>query len=462
MRFFFRRGSVFGAAAVVLVGFFFGELSYATCTQWVKSGTSTPFYGSAAEACEVFNGSGSNGTTVTTFSGSAPSGASGLNIVTQCLGTQTQTFNGSTSTQSNVFFGDVQGTVGNCPVSCANLPSQDIMSAISASSFNSGGLICVSGCGYTNSGSSMHITGGSSSSTGLVGQAVPTGAACAAGDGSSSALATSNCMESGGTTMCHQSNANVATVNNDIVNPSSPPPPGQCAAYADGAVECNKGSGGTLSVIAGPTTGGSLDTPTAVVTTESNTIDYFSPAQVAASATPVGSVNGGNISGNPAGTTGTGAATVPCTPTAAGVTPIITCIGASVGAAGGTGTGSGTAGSGSGDCVLQAGEAGADDPAGCSGTLPSLTRTDTVQSNMQALYAGIQATPLFAALGSVSSSFGASGSCPSSPMTLTTFKSNSFDFTTVMCAVFAGNIATWKAVSDTVWCLLGILIVFSA
>jgi hypothetical protein len=241
--------------------------------------------------------------------------------------------------------GGAPGTISGSS-SCAGSPNMDVLAAISASSFtSSAGLICVAGCSYANGSTAMVITGSSASGgMSLIGSAVATGAACSGGSGNTPALSVSNCMESGGTTLCHQANGNVATVNNDIVNPSAQPPPGSCSSYADGAVECNRGTGGTFSVIQGPTTSGSLDTPTAVVTTSADTVDYFSPAQVAASATPVGTVNGGTVSGNPAGTTGTGSASVACTPSASGVTPVVTCMGTSLGSPGGVGTGTSTSG----------------------------------------------------------------------------------------------------------------------
>jgi hypothetical protein len=357
--------------------------------------------------------------------------------------------------------------VQQCPASCAGLPNQDIMAAISQSSFNSGGLICVNSCGYTNSASSMSV-GVSGSSTTLEGQAIPTGAACTAGAGSVSALSTSNCMESGGTIACHQSASNVATVNNDILNPAAPPAPGGCAAYADGAVECNAGTGGTFSVVAGPTTSGVLDTPAATVVSASNTLDYFTPAQVAASGTPVLTMNAGNVSGNPAGTTLNG--TVPCTPSAAGVTPVITCSGLSTG--GGTGAGTGTctpsaagvtpvvtcSGTGTGDCDAPSSAS----TAGCTdGPLPSLTRTDTAVGDATAMWSGIQSTPLFQAFNSISTAFGSGGSCPTASVTFTTIKFTG-DFMASFCAAFTGLLPTMIAISDAAWCVLGLLILLSA
>jgi hypothetical protein len=346
------------------------------------------------------------------------------------------------------------GQCGAAPLSCSGLPNQDIMAAISASSFNSGGLICVNGCGYTNSASSMHITTGTQGNA-IIGQAVATGQGCASGTSTvTAALATSNCLESGGTTVCHQANGNVATVNNDILNPAAPPPPGQCAAYADGAVECNRGSGGTLSVIAGPTTGGTLNTPVAKVTTTTDELDYFSPAQVTASATPVGGVNSGNMSGNPAGNTM--AAAGPCTPTAPGVIPVITCTGTSVNPPS-TGGGAGTPSAPNGDCGATGINCTSD------GTLPSLSRSDTIQSNVQTYWNAVAAAPIVAAFGSISGSW-PTATCPTETFSIAMFHgSPTFDAMAPVCTVWGGTVApTLSLVFLALWAVQGIRVILSA
>jgi hypothetical protein len=237
--------------------------------------------------------------------------------------------------------------------SCAGLGNQDILAVISAASWSNPatGHICSGGCDYTNGAVSgaMHITGGVGGGLALIGQAVPSGGTCSASAApSSGALASSNCLESGGTTSCHDAAAGVAIVNGDVVNPAAPPPAGQCSSFADGAVECNAGSGGTLSIVAGPTVananGPALAVPATVVSTSADTLDYFTPAEVAASITPVGAVNSGTVSGNPAGSAGNGSASAPCTPSASGVTPVVTCMGTSLGSPGGVGTGTSTSG----------------------------------------------------------------------------------------------------------------------
>jgi hypothetical protein len=410
-------------------------------------------------------GDGHGGCQTIVLTSCSPSGAPATaGLGSTCSWTRSDSF-GHSGTGTTAF----DSLSGSCPAGCAGLPNQDVLAVISGSSFTTaGGLICNAGCAYANGATvgSMVITGSSTSGgLSLIGKAVPTGGTCAAGDGSVSALSTDNCMSQGGTTLCHQASGNVATVNNDIVNPAVPPPSGQCEGYSDGAAICNAGHAGTVSVIAGPTTSGTLDTPAAVVTTSSDTIDYFSPAQVASSGTPVGGINAGNVAGNPAGTTGNGAGTVQtcttaagattcttggtCTASAPGVTPVVTCTG--------TGTTAGT-GTGAGDCdaASSAGTAGCAD-----GTTPSLTRTDTAAGDASAMWAGIQGTPLFAAFGAVSTAFSSGGSCPSATFTTTTIHFTG-NFMESFCAVFSADLSTMIAISDAAWSLLGLFILISA
>jgi hypothetical protein len=358
---------------------------------------------------------------------------------------------GSVGWAYNDVFTDTDGTVTNggiggpinagsgaaCPASCAGLPSQDILAAISASSFNSGGLICVAGCGYTNSSSSMHIGAGS---LGLIGQAVPTGATCSAGDGSIAALSTSNCVETGGNTVCHQAAANVATINNDIVNPRALPPAGQCAGYGDGGLECNAGVGGTTPLVQPPTTAGAVDTPAAVVTaTGGSTVDFFTGAQVAASATPVATLNAGSVSGNPAGNPASG----PCTPSATGVTPVVTCLGTS-------GSGTGAGGPGATGCDPTTGSCV--DPG-----VPAIPTNDTVQSSVSTYMAAVQATPIVVAFGNLSAAI-PSGTCPAPTLHLLG-KDYVMDSG---CTLWASVSGILSAVMLIAWTLMGARILMSA
>jgi hypothetical protein len=326
--------------AALLFGALLGHRAHSAVTCYVYQG-SVAFGGAVTGPCSSFLSAqiaafaalGPSGSTLTASiaSGSGPDipNAAGQHCTIDVFnsGTLNQTSGGNS-------------VVGACPASCATAPTMNILAAISGSSFSSGGLICVGGCGYTSSGNSLHI-GASSTSTGVAGNAVPTGAGCASGDGSAAAQANANCMSSAGVNMCFDSGTGVASIDSDLVNPAVAPPAGACTAFSDGAVVCSAGSKGTLSIIGGPTvSGGGAAVPAAVVTTASNVEDYFTSAEVASSATPVLTKNGGALSGNPSGSQG--GSSVPCTPSAIGVSPIVTCSGTSVSTPG-NGSGSGTA-----------------------------------------------------------------------------------------------------------------------
>jgi hypothetical protein len=241
------------------------------------------------------------------------------------------------------FGGGISVSVGSCPASCANLPTVDAIAAITSSSFNGGGLICVDGCGYTSGGNSLAVGRPSPGASALMGKAVPTGQGCGSGDGSVAASSKANCMSDRGINMCVDDRTGVAVVNSDLVNPASAPNAGLCTSYSDGAVACSTGSQGTFNIVAGPSAaGGGKATPDVVVAAPGDVIDYFSPATVAASPTAVGTVNGGSPIGSPSGAQG---GSNPCTPSALGVTPIVTCSGTSVSTPGlGSGSGTGAGG----------------------------------------------------------------------------------------------------------------------
>ena len=273
----------------------------------------------------------------------------------------------------------------------------------------------------------------------LSGKAVPTGIACGATGSNSAGDAPSlqgNCTTVGGDVACVDA-ANskgtftvVASATPDAVPVDTPSTADTCVGYASGGMACNADA--TVTAPPAPTqsaTDPAPAMPAMVVAGGGHTENYYTPQQVTASKGSSGSTGTG---GSPAGTT--------------------------------TGTGSGTGGSGSGtgDCVLQPGEVGADDPAGCAGTTPSLTRADTVQSNMQAFYTGLNSSPIVVALNAIHTSMPGAGACPTAVVTLTALTSHSFDFMASACTVFASNLSTLIAISDTVWALVGVLIVMSA
>jgi len=328
------------------------------------------------------------------------------------------------------------GPPGACPASCSSSgPTMDILSAIAGSSGGSGGSLCVNGCGYTNGGNTLIVGSGTNQ---LMGKAIPTGASCSTASGTGSTSGTT-CMLSHGSTVCVADSSNQAIVNSDIIPITAPPPNGTCVSYASGGTMCTVST--TLPTPTttpppmptppGPDNGtaGTPATPTATVVQGSTAVNYYSPATTSNSSSPVS-----------VGATGSGLPT---------------------GKSNGTGTGTGSSGTGSGNAGDCDQSASGGDASTCTGTLPSLTRTDTAAGDATGMFSAIQATPLFSAFGAVSTAFGSGGSCPSAPITLT-YIHYSGDFMTSFCSAFAADLSTMIAISDAAWCLLGLFIIVSA
>jgi hypothetical protein len=248
-----------------------------------------------------------------------------------------------------------------------------------------------------------------------------------------------SCQLLGTATVCAQQAATgtyCGTYNGDQVCIGTIPA-GTCSVYSSGGVACTVAGTGSPATPPAPNNGtaGTPATPDLTVSSNASgtttTTTYYSSGKTAVSTVPTNGAGNG-VTENKNGT------------------------------ATGTGTGTGTSGTGTGDCVLAAGETGANDPSTCSGTTPSLTRSDTVQSNIQGLYTGIAASPIVAAMTAITTSMPAAGSCPTASVTLTSLTSHSYDFMSSACTVFAFNLGTLISISDAIWCLLGVLIVMSA
>jgi hypothetical protein len=321
-----------------------------------------------------------------------------------------------------------------CPTSmCAMQPAQPLLAtAAQSTGYTNAHGYCVGGCEYTSGGNTLTIGGGNNR---LADQAVPTGNTCGATD--VAATGGSNCAIIGGVSQCASSSTGKAVIGTDAVTPAAPPALGTCIGYADGAAACNPG---TLSVVPtvgipspspsmatppGPDNGtpGQPATPTAQVAQGMNLVNFYGPAVVAASAGAVGTKGTGN---------GTASGTTVGAPGAGGAYP--------------------------GDCNQST-----TDASGCAGALPSLTRTDTVQSDLQAFDAGLNSTPLMAAINNIQTGAGINaGTCPSETFTSVTLAGHTFDFLASACQVFSTDLPTLQAISDVAWALLGVLIIVSA
>lgn len=324
----------------------------------------------------------------------------------------------------------------SCPNNCSHLPNLDLLSTIAASSGStqgngaSGGSgYCVAGCEYTNGNNTLVI--GSSTNT-LAGMATPSGSSCGSTD--STAMAGNNCYTKAGQTTCAVDSQNAATINGDFIQPSTAPASGSCVAFASGGVMCtvpassNVTPGATPAQVAtamtgntppGPDNGtaGTPATPTLVVQSGGKTVAYYSAATVNGS---TGVVPSSSSNGLPGGLTASGVA-----------------------------SGTGTAPD---DC----GASGVN----CQGTLPSLTRTDTVQSAIQTVITGIENSPIYTEASSIGTGIG-SGSCPSGTVVLG-YLHTTVDFTATMCGIFNNVLPTMQQYMSAIWAVICVFIVLSA
>jgi len=343
------------------------------------------------------------------------------------------------------------GVAGACPASCASNVGKVFSLYVGGGTVAPAGSgMCGSdGCAYTAVNVPRMLAASDGSGHQMILQdGTATGAACSAASGPPSpqsaqpgnqtdnGVPNSTCVSQSGNIACMSQSAagkNCGTYNGDQVCVADVPA-GSCVQYASGGVACTQSTGATAaSSPPAPDNGtpGQPAPPTETVTTSQGVTNYYGAATVKGS---------------------TGAAVTK----GAGVGGVAT------GGTGGGGTGTGSSGSGPGDCMLQPGEPGADDPAGCNGTTPSLARSDTVQSNIQGLYSGIAASPIVSALAAISSSVPSAGSCPTASVTLMSLSGHTFDFLQTACTIFAADLSTLIAISDTIWCILGVLIVMSA
>jgi hypothetical protein len=415
-----------------------------TCTVFLLSGKQTPIFQSASDACAAYNGSSSNGTTVVTFSGSAPTSIPAANSTGQCDATETQSPTGSASftstTTTGVFVGGIEavsssvlpGGSASCMNPCAIGSSANLMastgsatiSSISANSF------CGNGCEYKAPPVTLILTEGATQSTAL-GGAIATGNSCSTSD--ATATAGSNCFLSKGQTICASQVTGMASVNGDAIPMNAPPASGQCVVYASGGSLCTVPSGSTvMPTPPGPNNGtaNAPAVPTAQASMNGTTVNYYN-STVTSNSTVGGAVsapNGGDA-GLPVPINGEGQAASSAASSAAAV-----------------------------DCD----SASSVGVAGCAdATLPSLARTDSTAGDVSSMWAGVQATPLFSAFSSISTAFAQGGSCPSASVTFTTIKFTG-DFMTSFCQVFEQELPTMISISDAAWALLGLLILLSA
>jgi hypothetical protein len=151
------------------------------------------------------------------------------------------------------------------------------------------------------------------------------------------------------------------------------------------------------------------------------------------------------------GTTPVTAAVYSAAQNAASVNPVT---GTATHPAGGTGGGTGTGNTAAnGDC----GATGVDCVA--DGGMPSLTRSDTIQSDVQSYMDSIKASPLVSGFSNITNSW-PTADCPQVNFTLW---GHVLDANAAICTVWGGTVApTLSLVFLAIWAVAGIRVIMSA
>jgi hypothetical protein len=221
-------------------------------------------------------------------------------------------------------------------------------------------------------------------------------------------------------------------------------PPNSCVSFASGGVACTSSAGAQPG---GPApnngTPGAAAAPDGNVTYNTNTVNYYNSTTVAGSSVPATTGAPSPTNSQPVGTIALGGATVSTSGTGGG------------GGTGGTVTNGNAAANG--DCDVTAGR-------NCTSSgdalVPSLTRADSVESLGNAFLAGIEASPIYTAVGSISTAFPTGGACPDA--TFTVFD-HEYNFMTSGCALWTDNVeAPLELVMAGLWAFLGVLVVLRA
>lgn len=300
---------------------------------------------------------------------------------------------------------------------CAGKPNMDILTAIQGNTGTTSGTMCVGGCQYTNSAAALTIGGPRAT---VYGQAVSSNQACG---GTDAAGTSGNCASGGGVTTCVDPTTGKGTVNGDTIDKASIAPVGDCVVFASGGSMCTYSATKPLTAGKAPTADGTTpDTPAAVVTDPASaSADHtikeavFTAAQNAASVSP---------------TSGTKAAS--------------------------TGTGTGTSGAGNaanGDCA----GSGVNCPG--DGTVPSLARSDTIESNVETYISAIKSAPIIAGITSISSSFPTA----SAPTVMFTLWGHNFDAFAPFASIWGGTVApTLSLVFLAMWAVAGARVILTA
>jgi hypothetical protein len=226
---------------------------------------------------------------------------------------------------------------GSCPVACAAPSGQASYMALS-SFVNPGATVCASdGCTYQGLPSNAVREGLVKADPTVLQVMSSLGTACTSSASAPTSAATvssgkdsSACTSGGGNTLCIQTSA--AGLASEVVNGSTVLPsfmkPSTCLTLSGGGMACQAPTGSSTTPAAlapDSVTAGTPDAPISTIQEGAATINVYSAGQVAGSHHSLITGSGSATGGGAGAGTGTGGTSGTCTPSAPGVTPVVTC-----------------------------------------------------------------------------------------------------------------------------------------
>ena len=302
-----------GCAALALL--LWCNLAFATtCWVWTLTNGSVTSTGSASVVCSAQNNTtGSAGQLIThTYTPAASMHqypTDGSDSTGECDRTDSGYNAGTSGSYGAWYYPTPLSTT--CPANCPASQTQDLLQTIAAASQVTTTGYCVQGCQYVNGNTTLSI---GTSTNRLAGMALSTGNSC--GQNDTTALPATSCVSKGGVNTCVTDVAPAsATINGDVVTPSTAPAAGTCVAFASGGAMCTVPAAPVLPQPTNTTTvkndfqgdtppspdsgtAGTPALPTAIVQGGGKTIAYYTAAQIATSTVGVAS------KGSPTGTAG--------------------------------------------------------------------------------------------------------------------------------------------------------------
>lgn len=285
-----------------------------TCTKWVWQNALTGVQGDSSSACSSSNHKtpsppwGNTSATFVPSSGtpSYPVDATSNGSCDDHLDGFDNQGNSAQSTENGAVGLQAVQITGSC--TCSNTQQMDLLDAISQSSNNSGGSMCVNGCQFYNTASTMIVGPSGLSGVHQVSKAQGTGASCGSptpGITPSSNQGGDNCFSSGGKSYCVNDPDDQVCVAGDCWTPKNLPK-NSCTGFASGGAACSTNATPPAPSTSTSTT--AMATPSATETDGSGGNNYYyNSTVVGASKNPVifgSSSSGGSSSSSGASSSG--------------------------------------------------------------------------------------------------------------------------------------------------------------